>query len=251
VRTTTDFGDLLHDPAIGVVIELIGGIEPARTFQLAALKAGKAVVTANKQLLSQHGAELLQTAEDNGTFLRFEASSVGAVPVVKVLRESLAASQITGIMGIVNGTTNYILSAMTQTGAQYGPTLAKARIWASPRPTRPGRVGQGRGRQDGDPLVDRLPQPGHAGRRRAQRHRRRHRHRRRPRQAARPRAQAARRGQADRRPRQRARLSVLHPRAHPLAGVSAPTTRLFLESDSFDRIMLFARGRRHADRLGG
>ena len=126
VRTTTDFADLVDDPEIDLVIELIGGIEPARTFQLAALTAGKAVVTANKQLLSQHGAELLQTAEDHRTFLRFEASSVGAVPVIKVLRESLAAARITGIMGIVNGTTNYILSAMAQTGAEYAPTLRKA-----------------------------------------------------------------------------------------------------------------------------
>ncbi len=108
------------------MIELIGGIEPARSFQLAALAAGKSVVTANKQLLSQHGAELLQTAEDNGAFLRFEASSVGAVPVIKVLRESLAAARISGVMGIVNGTTNYILSAMAQTGAEYAPTLKKA-----------------------------------------------------------------------------------------------------------------------------
>ena len=126
VRLTSEFSDLVTDPDIDVVIELIGGIEPARSFQLAALRAGKAVVTANKQLLSQYGAELLQTAEDNGTFLRFEASSVGAVPVIKVLRESLAAAQVTGIMGIVNGTTNYILSAMAQTGAEYGPTLRKA-----------------------------------------------------------------------------------------------------------------------------
>jgi len=123
---TSDFADIVNDPEIAVVVELIGGIEPARTFQLAALKAGKAVVTANKQLLSQHGAELLQTAEDAGTYLRFEASSVGAVPIVKVLRESLAAANVTSVMGIVNGTTNYILSAMAQTGAEYGPTLKKA-----------------------------------------------------------------------------------------------------------------------------
>ena len=76
VALTTDYADLVNDPAIDVVIELIGGIEPARTIQLAALKAGKAVVTANKQLLSQYGAELLQAAEDHGAFLRFEASSV-------------------------------------------------------------------------------------------------------------------------------------------------------------------------------
>jgi homoserine dehydrogenase len=123
---TSDFDDIVNDPQIGIVVELIGGIEPARTFQLAALRAGKAVVTANKQLLSQHGAELLQTAEDHGTYLRFEASAVGAVPVIKVLRESLAAAEVTGVMGIVNGTTNYILSAMAQTGAEYAPTLKKA-----------------------------------------------------------------------------------------------------------------------------
>jgi homoserine dehydrogenase len=123
---TTDFADILDDPEVRIVVELIGGIEPARSFQLAALRAGKAVVTANKQLLSQHGAELLQTAEDAGTHLRFEASAVGAVPVIKVLRESLAAAEVTGVMGIVNGTTNYILSAMAQTGAEYAPTLKKA-----------------------------------------------------------------------------------------------------------------------------
>ena len=116
----------MGDPDIDIVVELIGGLEPARAFQLAALAAGKSVVTANKQLLSQHGAELLRAAEDAGVFLRFEASSVGAVPVIKVLRESLAAAEVTGVMGIVNGTTNYILSAMTDTGAEYGPTLKKA-----------------------------------------------------------------------------------------------------------------------------
>ena len=126
VDVTADFADVVGDPEIDVVVELIGGIEPARTFQLAALKAGKAVVTANKQLLSQHGSELLQTAEDAGVHLRFEASAVGAVPVIKVLRESLAAAEVTGVMGIVNGTTNYILSAMSQTGAEYGPTLERA-----------------------------------------------------------------------------------------------------------------------------
>ena len=126
VAVTADFDDVVSDPEIHIVVELIGGIEPARTFQLAALKAGKAVVTANKQLLSQHGAELLQAAQDAHTFLRFEASAVGAVPVIKVLRESLAAAEVTSIMGIVNGTTNYILSAMADTGAEYAPTLKKA-----------------------------------------------------------------------------------------------------------------------------
>ena len=123
---THDFADIVGDPDIHVVVELIGGIEPARSFQLAALRAGKAVVTANKQLLSQHGAELLQTAEDHATYLRFEASSVGAVPVIKVLRESLAAAQVQRIFGIVNGTTNYVLSGMTETGARYDDVLKRA-----------------------------------------------------------------------------------------------------------------------------
>jgi homoserine dehydrogenase len=126
VTVTADFTEIVGDPGIDIVVELIGGLEPARSFQLEAIRAGKSVVTANKQLLSQHGAELLQAAEDAGVYLRFEASSVGAVPVIKVLRESLAASEVTGIMGIVNGTTNYILSAMTDTGAEYAPTLKKA-----------------------------------------------------------------------------------------------------------------------------
>lgn len=126
IPVTADFTEIVGDPQIDIVVELIGGLEPARTFQLEAIGAGKSVVTANKQLLSQHGAELLQAAEDAGVYLRFEASSVGAVPVIKVLRESLAASEVTGIMGIVNGTTNYILSAMTDTGAEYAPTLKKA-----------------------------------------------------------------------------------------------------------------------------
>ncbi len=126
VAVTTDVADLVGDPEIQIVVELIGGIEPARSIQLAALTAGKSVVTANKQLLSQHGAELLQAAEDAGVHLRFEASAVGAVPVIKVLRESLAAAEVTGVMGIVNGTTNYVLSAMAQTGAEYGPTLKRA-----------------------------------------------------------------------------------------------------------------------------
>ena len=126
VHTTTDFAELVADPEIQVVIELIGGIEPARTIQLAALAAGKSVVTANKQLLSQHGAELLQAAEDKGAFLRFEASAVGAVPVIKVLRESLAAARITGVMGIVNGTTNFILTRMEEDGVDFDDALAEA-----------------------------------------------------------------------------------------------------------------------------
>ena len=91
---TTRFEDILEDPAISVVVELIGGTDAALDFQLRALKAGKHVVTANKQLLAQHGAELFDAAEESGVHLRFEASAVGAVPVIKVLRESLVAAEV-------------------------------------------------------------------------------------------------------------------------------------------------------------
>ena len=123
---TSSFDDIVGDPDIQIVVELIGGIHPALEFQTAALRAGKNVVTANKQLISQHGHELFDAAESTHTHLRFEASAVGAVPVIKVLRESLAAAQVQRIFGIVNGTTNYVLSAMTDTGAAYDDVLKKA-----------------------------------------------------------------------------------------------------------------------------
>jgi len=123
---TTRFEDILEDPEIQVVVELIGGVDAALDFQLRALRAGKHVVTANKQLLAQHGAELLETAEEHGVHLRFEASAVGAVPVIKVLRESLVAAEVRTVFGIVNGTTNYMLSAMAETGADYDEVLREA-----------------------------------------------------------------------------------------------------------------------------
>ena len=107
-------------------MELIGGTGAALDFQLRALKAGKNVVTANKQLLAQHGAELFAAAEESGVHLRFEASAVGAVPVIKVLRESLVAAEVNTVFGIVNGTTNYMLSEMAETGADYDDVLAEA-----------------------------------------------------------------------------------------------------------------------------
>ena len=123
---TTRFEDILEDPEISVVVELIGGTGAALDFQLRALKAGKNVVTANKQLLAQHGAELFEAAEESGVHLRFEASAVGAVPVIKVLRESLVAAEVKTVFGIVNGTTNYMLSAMAETGVDYDDVLKEA-----------------------------------------------------------------------------------------------------------------------------
>jgi homoserine dehydrogenase len=108
------------------VVELIGGIEPAREYALATLRAGKALVTANKQLLSQHGDELLAAARESGAQLRFEAAVAGVVPVIRVMRESFAGAHIEKVHGIVNGTTNYILSEMARTGATYADALSRA-----------------------------------------------------------------------------------------------------------------------------
>ncbi len=108
-----------------VVVELIGGIEPAREYLLAAMRAGRNVVSANKQLLSQHGEELFQTAREHGVRLRFEAAVAGVVPVVRVLEESLAGANIERIHGIVNGTTNFVLSEMAR-GSSYAQALAEA-----------------------------------------------------------------------------------------------------------------------------
>ncbi|MFI5039257.1 MAG: homoserine dehydrogenase [Solirubrobacterales bacterium] len=107
------------------IVELIGGVEPARTYLLAALRAGKHVVSANKQLLSQHGEELFSAAREGGAELRFEAAVAGVVPVVRVLGESLAGARVERVHGIVNGTTNFILTEMTA-GSTYSEALAEA-----------------------------------------------------------------------------------------------------------------------------
>ena len=109
-----------------VVVELIGGLEPAREYVLRALNQGKSVVTGNKALLAAHGPELFQAAAESGADLYYEAAVAGAVPVVYGLRESLAGDRITQVMGIVNGTTNFILDAMTQSGWTYEEALAEA-----------------------------------------------------------------------------------------------------------------------------
>jgi homoserine dehydrogenase len=109
-----------------LVVEVIGGVEPARDYVLRAMRAGRHVVTANKQLLSQHGEELWSVAREHGVQLRFEAAVAGVVPVIRVLQESLAAAHVERVHGIVNGTTNYILSEMARTGATYDSALADA-----------------------------------------------------------------------------------------------------------------------------
>lgn len=126
VLTTSrgDFGDILERSDL--IAELMGGTEPAREYVLRAMAAGKHVVTANKQLLSQHGEELYAAAREHGVQLRFEAAVAGVVPVIRVIHETLAGAHVDRVHGIVNGTTNFILSEMARTGASYEEALADA-----------------------------------------------------------------------------------------------------------------------------
>ncbi len=122
---TTDFASIRDDPHIAVVAEVMGGLDPAGEYVLELLRAGKPVVSANKQLVARRGAELFSTASEQGVQLRFEASVCAAIPVIKVLRESLVVTNVHRVLGIVNGTTNFILSQMEQ-GAEYAGALAEA-----------------------------------------------------------------------------------------------------------------------------
>jgi homoserine dehydrogenase len=123
---TTDAAALVARDDIDIVVEVIGGIEPVRTLLLSALNAGKSVVSANKALLAEDGATLHAAASANGVDLYYEAAVAGAIPLLRPLRESLAGDRITRVMGIVNGTTNFILSRMDSTGAGFAEALAVA-----------------------------------------------------------------------------------------------------------------------------
>ncbi len=123
-RSRGDFDQVLARSDL--IVELIGGVEPARDYVLRSMRAGKHVVTANKALLSRHGEELYETARETGVQLRFEAAVGGVVPVVRVIHETLAAAHVERVHGIVNGTTNFILSEMARTGASYESALAEA-----------------------------------------------------------------------------------------------------------------------------
>jgi homoserine dehydrogenase len=123
---TTDGMDLVTRPDVDIVIELIGGIEPARTLLLAALGAGKSVVTANKALVSTDRAVLHKTASQAGADLYYEAAVAGAIPLLRPLRESLAGDEVKRVLGIVNGTTNFILDRMDTSGADFSAALAEA-----------------------------------------------------------------------------------------------------------------------------
>jgi homoserine dehydrogenase len=136
---TTDLGPVLADPAIDVGVELVGGTDWARRAVLGLLAAGKHVVTANKALLAQHGAEVFEAARQHGRTVAFEASVAGGIPIIAALAQSLAANQILSLQGILNGTCNFILTGMTELGRSYAEALADA---------------QQRGYAEADPTLD-------------------------------------------------------------------------------------------------
>ena len=123
---TDKWEDIIEDEEIRIVIEVMGGIEPARTMILKALDSGKNVVTVNKDLLAEHGGELLDAAEDNGVDLLFEAAVAGGIPIIRPLKQCLAVNEIDEVIGIVNGTTNYILTKMMEDDMDFDEALAKA-----------------------------------------------------------------------------------------------------------------------------
>jgi homoserine dehydrogenase len=134
---TSDSMDLVTRPDVDIVIEVIGGIEPVRSVLLAAMKSGKSVVSANKALLAEDGATLHEAARENGADLYYEAAVAGAIPLLRPLRESLAGDRVHRVLGIVNGTTNYILDRMDTSGAGFADALEEAQAlgYAEPDPT--------------------------------------------------------------------------------------------------------------------
>lgn len=124
--TTTNLDDILNDAEIEIVVELMGGITPAKDYMLRAMQAGKSVVTANKDVVAQFGKEMFAAAEKHNVDFLFEASVGGGIPIIAPLKQCLTANKITEIMGIVNGTTNYMLTKMTECGSDYDSVLKEA-----------------------------------------------------------------------------------------------------------------------------
>jgi homoserine dehydrogenase len=123
---TTDLAAIVSDPEIEIVVELLGGLEPARALILQAIEHGKHVVTANKAVIARHGAEIFTAANQAGVYVLFEAAVGGGIPVIKPLKQSLGVNRIQSVIGIINGTTNYILTQMTKEGADFEEVLAEA-----------------------------------------------------------------------------------------------------------------------------
>ena len=136
-RLTTHPGDILDDAGISVVVEVMGGVEPARTLILEAFRRGKSVVTANKEVVATHWDELQAAARAQGVGFHFEASVAGGIPILRAIRQSLQANRIERVMGIINGTTNYILTRMSDEGSDFATVLAEARRlgYSEPDPT--------------------------------------------------------------------------------------------------------------------
>lgn len=134
---TEDFNEIINDPDIEIVAEFMGGVEPAKTYILAALTKGKSVVTANKEVIAKCWPELEKAAKKHNAGLYYEASVAGGIPVIKVMSESLQANKVTRLMGIINGTTNFILTKMTDEGRSFEDVLAEAQRlgYAEPDPT--------------------------------------------------------------------------------------------------------------------
>jgi len=139
IHLTTDPEAVIDRPDVDIVVELIGGIEPAKSYVLRAIANGKHVVTANKALLARHGNEIFAAAQKTGVMVAFEAAVAGGIPIIKALREGLTANRIEWIAGIINGTSNFILSEMRATGAPFATVLAEA---------------QARGYAEADPTFD-------------------------------------------------------------------------------------------------
>jgi homoserine dehydrogenase len=125
-RLTTDLESIVRDPEIDIVVEVLGGLEPSRSLILEAIKHGKHVVTANKAVISRFGEEIFTAAEKAGVYVLLEAAVGGGIPVIEPLKQSLCSNRITSVMGIINGTTNYILTRMQNEGADFGAVLADA-----------------------------------------------------------------------------------------------------------------------------
>lgn len=123
---TTDYNTILDDAEIGIVVECMGGVEPARTFILAALERGKTVVTSNKEVISKHWFEFEAAAKASGAGLYIEATVAGGIPIIRTITDSMQANNITRVMGIINGTTNYILTKMSEEGREFSDVLKEA-----------------------------------------------------------------------------------------------------------------------------
>ncbi|HID07445.1 MAG TPA: homoserine dehydrogenase, partial [Armatimonadetes bacterium] len=134
---TTNANAVVKDPNVDIVVELIGGVEPAYEYVMGAIEAGKSVVTANKELLAKRGSDILDAAKEHGVDVYFEGSVAGGIPLIMPLKQSLVGNRIIRIAGILNGTTNYILTRMTRDGLDFQEALkeAQAKGFAEPDPT--------------------------------------------------------------------------------------------------------------------